>query len=562
MKIINNRFLQPALFSILTSLIVIVSCEKTPNPNFNPNDSEDSTIFTFCKIWGFLKYYHPNVTSGSIDWDKEFIKNIRVVVSLKTKDECSQYYLKWINSLGEIRDIENNVDTASSRYLECFRWINDTSLLSTELSDKLNYIFENRAFKDNYYGQKNSMNVFSSKHEKAYEDSLYPSKEMRLLSLSRYWNIINYFYPYKYILDENWDDVLLKMIPIFLNTNDTISYNLALMNLIANTNDSHAIFMNKYTDSYFGSKVQPFSFNVIDSIAIVSRLYDSVLCNAEDIKVGDIFLTIDGKKITTKVDEVSKYISSSNPAAKVRDCSFYIFNSNKDSIPVSFDREGEVKKKYLQTYSLSQLHFTGNSNSEIMIYKLIDKNIGYINLGLLHNFDVDSVMKALYNTTAIIFDARYYPNETIEKLTYYLNFQRRPFASIVTPDFSNPGLFKPSELEYCGGKNPNPYRGLVILLFNEWSQSQGEYTIMALQTSSKVISIGSQTAGTDGNVSQLVFPGNYKTYMSGIGIYYPDGRPTQRVGITPDIEVKPSILGIRKGKDEILERAIQVANEK
>ena len=44
--------------------------------------------------------------------------------------------------------------------------------------------------------------------------------------------------------------------------------------------------------------------------------------------------------------------------------------------------------------------------------------------------------------------------------------------------------------------------------------------------------------------------------MSGIGVSYPDGSPTQRVGIAPDIEVTPTIAGIRVGRDEVLEAAL------
>jgi carboxyl-terminal processing protease len=59
----------------------------------------------------------------------------------------------------------------------------------------------------------------------------------------------------------------------------------------------------------------------------------------------------------------------------------------------------------------------------------------------------------------------------------------------------------------------------------------------------------------------IIFPGNYKTGMSGLGVYYPDGRITQRVGIIPDIEVKSSIEGIKRGKDELLEKAIETIHE-
>jgi C-terminal processing protease CtpA/Prc len=83
---------------------------------------------------------------------------------------------------------------------------------------------------------------------------------------------------------------------------------------------------------------------------------------------------------------------------------------------------------------------------------------------------------------------------------------------------------------------------------------------MAFRTAPNAVVIGSTTAGADGNVSKFWLPGVASTMISGIGVYYPDGRETQRVGIVPDIEIKPTIDGIRDGRDELLEKAISIIN--
>jgi C-terminal processing protease CtpA/Prc len=59
-----------------------------------------------------------------------------------------------------------------------------------------------------------------------------------------------------------------------------------------------------------------------------------------------------------------------------------------------------------------------------------------------------------------------------------------------------------------------------------------------------------------------VLPGGLRTGISGIGVYYPDGRQTQQIGIVPQVEVKPTILGIAEGRDEPLEKALQLINGK
>jgi hypothetical protein len=97
----------------------------------------------------------------------------------------------------------------------------------------------------------------------------------------------------------------------------------------------------------------------------------------------------------------------------------------------------------------------------------------------------------------------------------------------------------------------------VVILVDETTQSQAEYTTMAFRTAPGAIVIGSTTAGADGNVSTIPLPGGLSSLFSGLGTFYPDNRPTQRIGIIPDIVVQPTIAGIRAGRDELLEEAMR-----
>jgi C-terminal processing protease CtpA/Prc len=84
---------------------------------------------------------------------------------------------------------------------------------------------------------------------------------------------------------------------------------------------------------------------------------------------------------------------------------------------------------------------------------------------------------------------------------------------------------------------------------------------MAFQTADNVITVGNQTAGADGNVVVFDFTGGFRTAMSGLGFQYPDGTESQRKGVKIDVEVKPTIKGLRQGRDEVLEKAIELASE-
>ena len=112
-----------------------------------------------------------------------------------------------------------------------------------------------------------------------------------------------------------------------------------------------------------------------------------------------------------------------------------------------------------------------------------------------------------------------------------------------------------------GENNNDYYKGKVIILVNELTQSQAEYTTMALRVAPNATVVGSTTAGADGNISVINLPGSIRTMISGIGVYYPDGTETQRIGIVPDLKIKPSLAGIRAGKDEVLEKAIELIRQ-
>jgi hypothetical protein len=48
--------------------------------------------------------------------------------------------------------------------------------------------------------------------EQDYFDTALPDKEHRLLALFKYWNAIQYFFPYRDLIEKNWDDTLTEYI--------------------------------------------------------------------------------------------------------------------------------------------------------------------------------------------------------------------------------------------------------------------------------------------------------------------------------------------------------------
>jgi len=83
-----------------TIIIVVILLFQN---SFSKPITETQKLAATCKVWGFLKYYHPNVANGNFDWDEQLFKILPKVEEAKTDIEFSNTIEKWINSLGKVK---------------------------------------------------------------------------------------------------------------------------------------------------------------------------------------------------------------------------------------------------------------------------------------------------------------------------------------------------------------------------------------------------------------------------------------------------------------------------
>jgi C-terminal processing protease CtpA/Prc len=214
----------------------------------------------------------------------------------------------------------------------------------------------------------------------------------------------------------------------------------------------------------------------------------------------------------------------------------------------------------------SRGYWSGLKLREGEIVKLLPGNIGYADLHRLRISMVDAMFERLKDTKAIIFDMRGYPHETASdiasRLTQKEHVPAARYEDLVVEHPSRLGEepLKRIRLQFIPSSNKPHYKGKTVMLINEFSISQAEGTGLFLEAANGTKFIGSPTAGANGDLTNFTVPGGISITFSGHGVSHADGRQLQRVGLLPDIEVKPTIRGIREGRDEVLERAIEYLN--
>jgi len=511
------------------------------------------------RVWGFLKYYHPAIAQGNYNWDYELFRFLPAYTDITSEQERNKLLIKWIDSLGELKPCENCETTAKSSPIKPeFDWI---QVQEEELQEKLSSVYENRSQGKHFYLRTAPTGNAIFKNENAYSEMTYPDDGFRLLALYRYWNIINYFFPYKHLTDTDWNLVLGQYIPEFLNADTELEYELTALKIIAEVRDTHANLSEggDKIQEWKGKKYPPFQLRFIENKLVVTEYYNSELKDEGVLKAGDIITHINGKSIEEIIEEKKKYYPASNIPARLRAMAFDLLRSNSSEIAIKYTSANSEKQSInLKLYPRNELDMSEWYNkSKPESFKLLENNIGYIYLGTIQENDIPKIKETFKDTRGIIIDIRNYPSTFVPfSLGSFFVSESTPFVKFTKVDIDNPGEFTFTEpLEIPG--TANSYKNKLVVLVNEESISQSEYTAMAFRAGDNTTIIGSTTAGADGNISQILLPGGLKTIISGIGVYYPDGEETQRIGIIPDMKVTPTIQGIINDEDELLEKGIE-----
>jgi C-terminal processing protease CtpA/Prc len=522
-------------------------------------------LVLFARVWGFVKYYHPAATTGNVDWNQELRTLLPRVLVCRTPQEGSQLFEAWLTRLGPVPPCAHCAPLQPTARLQpTLAWLTDRQLVSPALRTQLTFLRDNRTL------EPSSAVHLGPAGQALYQEAVgaplaYPPLPERVLALFRYWNIIEYFFPYKYAIGEPWERVLAEFIPRFVTAADAPAYHLTVLALIARLHDTHAtLFTDPVLERYWGAYQAPVRLVFVGAQPVVAEVYQ-VAGPAFPLQRGDVLTQVGGQSVARWIAAHQALIPASNVASQRRTMAALLLRGDTTQVQVRLQREGQTLTVTVPQLRLKRgwLRAPNPAPDTARSYHFVQPDIGYLTLATLERSQLPTIMQAFAHTKGLIIDLRNYPHQfVVYDLARYLVSEPTPFARVSAPDLTYPGQFlDKAPLLVRPGGGLSPYAGRVLVLVNEQTQSQAEFTAMALRCAPKTLLLGSTTAGADGNVSDEIFlPGNMATRITGLGIYYPDGRETQRIGLVPDLVVEPTVAGLQAGRDELLEQAIHWLN--
>jgi len=514
------------------------------------------------ELWGFLKYHHLAIANGDYNLDSELFKILPKVVVCDNDKDFSRMMEIWVDKLSTNTSSEPKEAAQDDSVLVYpdYGSIFRNKVFSNVLVTKLKYIKESCRNTDNFYvGDLVNADHSSFKHERKYDSKTYPDAGQRLLAVYRYWSMIQYFNPNKHLLSKRWDTILPGFVSEIAQASNANEYANTIVKMVSNINDSHAFIRSAVYERGLGKYKLPIKAQFIErKLVITGNVVDSVKTSGS-LHTGDIIISINGRKTSELINQYIPLTPASNRAAALRDIiSTYLFRSKDSTFKLEVIRNDKRSKLIVNGVETSNTYTYLPSVSQKQPYRLINPNIGYIYCGGYKNTDLDSIKLKFNGTKGIIVDMRgYQVDEMASTLAAYFKSQPGIFIKFSKRSIDRPGLFVAMPGDQIGSRSADNYKGRVVVLVNELTQSNAEFVAMAIQSGNNTTTIGSSSAGANGNITPIDLPGGIRTWMSGLGVYYPDGTNAQRAGVKIDQIVRPTIGGLKAEKDEVLDAAIR-----
>lgn len=375
-------------------------------------------------------------------------------------------------------------------------------------------------------------------------------ESVRLGNLINTYNVFQHFFPYMEVVDLDWDQELEKAISRSLTDKTGKDHLITLQKFTAALRDGHI------TVSYKGNR--GFSSPGITWEWMEGKL---VITNVQDSKIplskGDVVKQIDGMTAKDYFKEINSRVSAGTTG---------YLNHKAESMGLL----GEKDTKIIITVNDKKIPLVRNSYPSSTVisnpdFKRINDSVVYLNINKISMDSINSSLPELEKAKSIICDLRYYPNGNHGFLAYLLKEN-----DTTTSWMQIPKNVYPDQEHLIGYEDASwhltakqPYLGdkKIIFLTQGSAISYAESYMGYVQGYGLATIIGEPTAGTNGNINPFELPGGYQIVWTGMKVTKQDGSQLFGVGFIPDILVHETIKGIEEGRDEFLEKAIELANQ-
>lgn len=382
----------------------------------------------------------------------------------------------------------------------------------------------------------------------------------RLFMASQIYHIVSTFFPG--LAQQKFDAAYKQYLATIFRTDDRREFDLDSMALVAELHDGHSWFYDNWLDQNYGQAIGILAYPLAGKWTAVRTFIDSV-------HVGDVITAIDEIPIDEFFNRNRRFVSASSG----RDAGVSFFDTpaifpERFTLTLADGRKVPIDRKNDKKSAPPPEKTEGRW--------LREKSVAYIRVPTFHGIQTQAqaldYLQQFHEAKAVIVDVRGNPGNGLP-IALQRSLMGRPFQSWTESSEEHGGaLLRNYASAYPGHAivtftdtvitpRDHAYDGRLVLLTDRICSCACEDFVMPFKYSKRATLVGETTAGSFSLTRHVDYENGMILNIAAVHHIFPDGSQFEGVGITPDVAVDITPEDLRAGRDPVLEKAFEVAQQ-
>lgn len=376
--------------------------------------------------------------------------------------------------------------------------------------------------------------------------------ELARLDVASLWPVVRHFYPYQERVDD-WSGILYSALEASTAVTDRESHQRVLQRMLAALEDGHVNVIDRDESAQVDRALLPIALQAVDGSLVVAGSQDP-----DRIRPGDRIVAIDGEPAEVWIADRLAHQSGS-PHWRMRRAGIDLLRGPRGEARTIELARGDEQIKVELVHELDELVPV----RELDPVEELAEGVAYINLDRIDQTALDQAIPRLAEARGVVFDLRGYPSGLKPGFLGHLmdsDDDWEGWMRVLVARAPGGDLVEADRFEWGTPAIAPRIQAPVVFLTDANAISYSESILGLVKHHGLGTIVGSNTAGSNGNILRVNLPGQFRVIYTGMRVIGPDGEPFQGRGIEPDVRVYPSVEGLRQGRDEVLERALELIN--
>ena len=406
-----------------------------------------------------------------------------------------------------------------------------------------------------------------------YDSDPYPFMGARLLAAARLWSAIRVRHVHRDLYDEDMDALLQRTISRLEAARAATEYAAALMPMVSALDDTPSNLRGRSADSVRGPASVPFRVRWIEDRAIITDVIRDSVTKALGIETGMEVTAADGYPMPAWIIDHRTAVSAPNTWSRMRllmpQLALGPSGGALFRLRDMMNRERQLDIPRSVAYVAPLVLAERPTMSAV---RSLPGNIVYFDVERLPADSTTAILTRARNARGWIVDLRgtLGTGQADALLAAVRSVPEAVTAREVRRYESEPcampalrearalcAVTRETRSRVSRGDTAGHYAGRIVVLIDERTAGDMERLAIALDAVARVTFIGASSAGAPGEVMNVELPGLLNVTIPIVEMRRADDAQLQRVGITPSVEARLTVRGVRSGFDDVIERAQQ-----